>query len=253
MPEPSRGSVLSVPAVNPITYSRNFIRQAVCELRFPTLLALEQGEPPIDFQKVLRRAYPHFERKAQLVIEGTEAKPRYRYLFKSRDQHWFASLTSSTISLETTQYTEFSELHRRLRTLVDDVKELLDTSFFTRIGLRYINVLPTKDRDVKGWVNDDLVRPLTQGTYGDPVTFWQEVRGSCEKGFYSFRHGLMPDDSEARPYVLDFDLYQENVEFGDLDKVLDELHTNGFAIFSWTLGPQALDWLNKPAPKERKP
>ena len=38
-------TVLCVPAVEPLEFERNFVRLAVCELRFPTLLELENASP----------------------------------------------------------------------------------------------------------------------------------------------------------------------------------------------------------------
>jgi len=50
---------LSVPDVSRVQYAHNFIRLAVCEFRFPTLLEFEQ-ECPLGFQKAMRKQYPHY-------------------------------------------------------------------------------------------------------------------------------------------------------------------------------------------------
>ena len=48
-------AALNVPASGPAHYERNFIRQAVCELRFPTLYELEAPKPPASFALALRK------------------------------------------------------------------------------------------------------------------------------------------------------------------------------------------------------
>ena len=52
-------NILKLPNINKIKYQSNFIRLAVCELRFPTLLELETKEPA-KFQAAIRKEYPYY-------------------------------------------------------------------------------------------------------------------------------------------------------------------------------------------------
>ena len=56
--EQSLVRTLTVPAMGPAHFIRNFIDQAVCELRFPTLYELEGPKPPAKFALALRKEYP---------------------------------------------------------------------------------------------------------------------------------------------------------------------------------------------------
>ena len=64
MPESDEGAecarALNVPEQPRVVYRRNLIRLATCEVRFPTILALETAAPE-SFQKAIRKVYPHFE------------------------------------------------------------------------------------------------------------------------------------------------------------------------------------------------
>ncbi|MBA2591801.1 MAG: hypothetical protein H0U97_05865 [Gammaproteobacteria bacterium] len=48
---------LNVPRADAARFSKNLIRLAVCELRFPTLFELE-AERPLEFNKAVRKEYP---------------------------------------------------------------------------------------------------------------------------------------------------------------------------------------------------
>src|SRR6266511_3974402 len=112
----------------------------------PTLLNLPdvqevefETKPPVQLQKELRQDYPYYE-PAQSVSVGPGVVDREtRHLFKSRKKDWTVAFKASAIALETTHYTNFAEFSQRLENLFAKSRSLLDTDFFTRVGLRYID------------------------------------------------------------------------------------------------------------------
>ena len=132
---------LNVPDVPTVVFERNFIKTAVCELRFPTLLEYET-EPPRKLQKELRKDYPLYD-TVQAVSVGPDTVGRERrYLFKSRDGKWVASFKSFAIALETSHYTEFDEFVERLNRLLAKSRALIDSDFFTPVSYTHLT-LPT--------------------------------------------------------------------------------------------------------------
>ena len=240
---------LNLPDVQEVEFERNFIKMAVCELRFPTLLEFET-KPPVRLQKDLRRDYPHYE-PAQSVSVGPGVVDREtRYLFKSRKKEWTVAFRASAIALETTRYTNFEEFAQRLGNLIAKSRSLLDTDFFTRVGLRYIDEIPIEDGELAGWVRDDLVAPLIQGVYGTVEHFLQEVRGFMAIGRYTFRHGTVGSAQEKpKVYSLDFDFYEENVPFDSVLSRVSEFNQQSFRFFHWAIGPKALSRLGKATAK----
>ena len=157
-------SFLTLPEVERAHFEKNFIKTAVCELRFPALLEFET-KPPIQLQKELRREFPHYERQQSVSLGDVQDKEA-RYLFRSRKGEWLVSFKASAISIETSRYTHFAEFFAQIQTVVTKSKPLLDTDFFTRVGLRYINELTIDDGKLEGWINDVLIGPLVEGVYG---------------------------------------------------------------------------------------
>jgi uncharacterized protein (TIGR04255 family) len=241
---------LSLPEQPRITYRRNLIRLAVCELRFPTILALETA-PPEGFQRAIRKSYPHFERGANVDVQPGGVERESRYFFRSRHRDWTVLLRSHSISLETRAYPRFRVFKQRLLELLGAARSFIDSDFFTRVGLRYVNVLPVTGDEVIGWLNRDLVAPLANGLYGDVEGFFQQVAGVARAGKYSFRHGFAQiEGTGKREYVLDYDFYQEDVEAAQVGELVEAFNRECFALFSWSIGSKAREFLGEPIPED---
>ena len=245
--------LLNVPQVDSVRYKRNFIKTAVCELRFPTLLELEKKEPS-EFQRKLRKDYPFYEKQKAIGVSliDTDAST-VRYLFKSKKKDWMVTLKSSAIALETSHYTEFKDFLPRLRKVVNAAKDIIDADFFTRAGLRYINTIPTDSSDIGGWINPDLITSLLSGEFGTVSQYRSEVHGRMDVGRYSMRYGLQPNEKDPKlpQYFLDFDYFKEDVEAEELLGLIESFSRINFSLFHWCLGPKAIEFLGKPVSKRR--
>ena len=183
-----------VPEHAPKEYTSNLIAQAICEIRFPTLLELET-EQPVAFQKALRKEYPLYDKTVTVVpiIGSSEAEKATGHTFSSLDRRWRVGVRSGSISLDTNQYMNYGEFSERLYWIVKQIYPLLDTPRYTRVGLRYINALPVGHGQLEGWINASLDAPLLQGVFGRPTLCWQQIRGTCGNGSaFMFQHGLDP-------------------------------------------------------------
>lgn len=266
-------AVLNAPVVKRVRYRKNFIKTAVCELRFPTLLELE-SRPPIQFQRKIRKHYPFYEPQTVELMAGDETSREHRYLFRSKDQHWTVSVKSFALGIETSKYVDFEDFFGRFKEIFAGAKSMIDADFFTRIGLRYINTIPLQDGVVEGWVRAELVAPLTTGVLGEATRFASIIQGEMEDGHFSLRHGMKDETQRAlrddditrheadaakkaaatiqpvtRSYQLDFDYYSENVELGAVESCIKRFNETNFALFSWCLGEKAKQLLGEGKPK----
>ncbi|MFO8074262.1 MAG: TIGR04255 family protein [Polyangia bacterium] len=246
--------LLTIPEFGKVTCARDFIKTAVCELRIPTVLELENS-PPRKFAKAVKHDYPVYNRGHGVAVNfgPGPATQAITHAFYDRKRRWIASFKSSALTLETSHYQGFDDFHTRVMRIVAASKEERDSDFFVRVGLRYINTLPVGQEDgLEGWINKDLATPLLEGTYGSVREFWQTVRGEATSGGYTLRHGLKeiappPPGAQRSPtnYVLDMDFYRENVEEAELDGLLWSLHDESFRLFAWAIGEKArehMDW-----------
>lgn len=243
--------VLSPPAVKRVEYSQNFIKTAVCELRFPTLLELE-GKPPRAFQTKIRKGYPFYEAQTLQLGGPGEGSVQHQYLFRSKDEKWTVSIKSFSIGLETTKYVDFEAFFTRLMDVLKNAAELIDSDFFTRVGLRYVNAVPISDGKLDGWIRPDLVCAITGGVLGDPASFGSIIEGRTQRGTYTLRHGMLKSSNQQEQvdnYQLDFDYAKENVEIAEVDSLIKYFNETNFSFFYWCLGDKAHKFLGDGKPK----
>lgn len=237
---------LAVPHVPAAHYKKNLIQQVVCEFRFPTLFELEAAQPPLAFAKALRKEYPTHARQQHLQVSGDAVDRVHGHVFRSKNARWTVTLKSSSVTIETSQYDSFNEFHERTKSLLGVAAGVIDTEFFTRIGLRYINVIPFIADEIGDWVNPALVAGLAAGIYGDVTEHSGRIAGFVGDGKFLLQHGLGDNPAtNSRAYVLDFDFSQEDVEVAQAPQVVRELHDREFEFFKWCLGPKAIEHLGE--------
>ncbi|WP_316367690.1 TIGR04255 family protein [Candidatus Thiodiazotropha sp. CDECU1] len=243
---------LNVPTEQSVRYNINFIQTAVCELKFPVLLELEE-KPPTEFQGALRKDFPIFKKSKTVSIHvGGSTDLPLSYAFESRDKKWVVALKPDSLVIETTSYTEFADFRTKIDRILHLIGGMLDTEFFTRVGLRYINVIDLEDGEVDGWVNEKLIAPLIGGELGTLTKYVSEIHGAFSDGRYSFRHGLDSDQLDASKirYILDFDYYDEGIDYNDALELLTKFNAQNFSFFKWALGEKALHKLGAGKQKE---
>lgn len=233
-------------------YRHNFLRQVVCELRFPTLLELGAQRPPAAFVSALRKEYPHLElgNEVALIIGGASTGgPAYAHIFRSSKQTWTVSLKQSTVTIETIAYTTYAQLKERVGRVVEAAAKVIDSDFFTRIGLRYVNVINAHNDPVRGWVNPELVQPLLSGVFGGVHEYAGRLHLAATDGGCLLQHGIQlkkpqPGEEAVPDYVLDIDAFRNDVPIGDVASALDAMHRQAFDVFDWCLGQEARQHLS---------
>lgn len=244
---------LNLPDVKPVQYERNFIDIVVCELKFPIILDWE-NKPPASIQKELRKDYPHHN-KIQLIDPLTqpgESEKRLSLQLHSKNRRWTVAIKSDSILLQTKSYLNFEEFSGKLQKVINVVKDKIDSDFFTRVGLRYINVINFTPDEFEELINRNLVAPILDNVYGTVSESYQRVTGITEHGLFNFRHGIYPNDTSDQNYLLDFDYFKEGVEIKDTLELVKKFHEYNFKFFHWTLGKTALEKLGKATLKPKK-
>lgn len=239
---------------NTTRYRRNFLRQAVCELRFPTLIELGGPRPPAAFVSALRKEYPHLELANEVTfgvgVGGTEAN--HTHIFRSSKLKWSVSLKQNALTVETNNYSEYADLKKRVLYVVEAAKQVIDSDFFTRVGLRYINVIECDSEDpTSGWVNTDLIAPLRNDNFSGISEYAGRLSLIAADGGCLLQHGLqLVNNGKNKPlhpdYVVDIDAYRNEVNLEHIEMAIDIMHTQAFDIFDWSLGDKARAHLEQP-------
>lgn len=237
-------------------YKRSFLRQVSCEFRFPTLLELGDDRPPASFVSSLRKEYPTLERANELTLGvgvGTTGTS-HSHIFKSARQDWVVSLKTSSFSVEALSYSGFDEFKARAARVIAAASKIIDSDFFTRVGLRYINVLNVSDKDITRWINPDLVAATSQDKFIGVQSFTGKIQLGAPDGGCSLNHGAHPAIKSPNgpieiDYVLDIDSWRNVVTTEDVSAAIDAVHSQAFDLFDWALGEDARAFLLSEPPK----
>ena len=235
-------------------FQRNFLKQAVCELRFPTLMELGEQRPPSSFVKALRKEYPVLEMSNEFTLGiGTgNTGSSHIHIFRSAKATWSISLKENSLSIETTAYTGFDNLRERVLHVVEAAEKIIDSDFFTRIGLRYINVVSSGDEDVTHWINPYLTAPITSESFNGINDFGGRMQLLAEDGGCLFQHGIQLNRAKADAppkveYLLDIDTYRTEVSLSQTPAAIDIMHRQAFDLFDWSLTDKARNFLSTDA------
>jgi len=233
-------------------YPRNFIRQAVCEFRFPTLMWIGGAKPPEKFVNSLRKKYPISETVNEVTLGAGESSfAGHAHLFKTSNGGWTVSLKQSSVSLETTRYKSYAEYRDRLTEVIAASQPVIDTEFFTRIGLRYINVLQTAE-PLTDWIRQSLISTFDGQGFKGVSDFAGRLAMSAEDGGCLLQHGIrLKADDDGNPtntpeYIIDIDAYRVDVPVKEAMPAIDAAHRQAFSLFSWAMGPKAKERLQEP-------
>ncbi len=242
-------SLIRYASPNVNKFRKSLVGTLVCELRFPTLLEFGDSSPPAVLVKRLRKKYPQLEKVSEVTFSGefSGGKPLHSHVLRSLRGSWAVSVKQSSLSVESASYSGYADLKARVQEVLDAAKDVIDSDFWTRIGLRYMNTLRNgAEESFEGWLNPELVAPILSEGLGLIDDFQGRIVCGEPSGRAGFllQHGIKRDAPREMPkYNIDIDAYYNEVSLGDTISILDGLHGVAFNVFDWSLGDKARQFL----------
>lgn len=246
------------PAVDRVIYKQNPLDRVICQLRFPTILRID-SDAPIYFQEAMREHYPFYEEKvtvpAQAIsgITGVSAEnftkllqPKKAYEFSSENKKWVVSLTKDFLALTSRDYVRWEEFKLHLEKAVSALIEFYSPNFYSRVGLRYQNVIcrSALGLDEEKWntllkphISAELSLPDIQETVleaGHNIVFELE-NPTCR---VRIQHGLVQrTPNEENCYLIDNDFFtEERTEIDDdVWQLLEYFNSRSSRLFRWCI------------------
>ncbi|MBI1826974.1 MAG: TIGR04255 family protein [Planctomycetes bacterium] len=235
-----------------VIYRQNPLKEVICQIQFPTILQIE-ASPPAVFQERVRDRYPLYEESSGLAVASTIVRggqinqigPRVRYVFQSNDRLWSIALTREFIALSTSSYRRWEEFRERIEFVRRQFGEVYHPSFFSRVGLRYVNLIQRSSIGIEGRSWSELLNPRIAGELGDQTIsdyiehVAREVRVRLEEQGHSamIRHGIVfaePTNEEC--YIIDSDFYAETeTETGIAIDYLNRFNRHAGNLFRWCI------------------
>ena len=264
---------MPLPQTKRVLYDKNPLKEVICQLRFPVILRIGV-EDPASFQEKIRESFPIFSEKtippllqnhqlpkplAELVGEFSGLPGLHRgreFKFKSEDAVWETTLTREFLALTTTRYIRWEEFRSKLEISLAALLEEYSPSFFSRIGLRYRNLICPEElglnsqswsallrKEIVGVLDTDLGNDLEQTAHDIVIRLGSGGRARIQ-------HGLQVEsDRDKDCYVIDADYYsEERTEEKNVLQRLDSFNGISGSFFRWcideslhnALGPNAI-------------
>lgn len=192
----------------------------LCDVRFSPVLTMENHIATI--QDVLRRnGYPGYDRAAMQQLElVADGPPKFssdtRWFFRSRDRDRVASLSTSSVTVQVTDYTQFESFLEILEPVIDAVQEVAAPEFHERIGLRYVNAIENAGK-LDQMFRETVLSFTAEDLGVSSLLTTQQAIGRTETGQIVFRMNQVEDTP-----LLPLDLISP--EFPELSRPREGVH-----------------------------
>ena len=239
-----------------VIFDKNPLEQVICQLRFLPILAIISKEPA-EFQERVRATHPKYEKTITVMpkpiadlLATLPVAPNFPeamvYKFTTVDGKSEIDLTRDFIAVATTKYRRWEEFEQTIRLAASNFEALYNPGSYTRIGLRYRNVI---DRQVCGLDNVPWKELIRQSVVGLLAESEGEVSGQIramesqcqidldvDNEHVAIRNGLIGAAGENQKYAIDADFYAEGeITIGDVFSILGRFNEEARNLFNWTI------------------
>jgi len=249
---------MTFPETPRVIYAQNPLVEVICQLRFPPILRIET-ELPAAFQEEIRKDYPltQVEEAARIPLPPPFAKMLEQspqgfmqartYQFHSEDSQWTLGMSRDFLALSTTHYTRWEEFSSKLKMAAEAFIATYAPAFFTRVGLRYRDVIKKSAEALSGLDWPQILRQEILGELGSPelAKFIQHAAREVvislndTRGQVRILHGLIREAGDtAFSYSIDSDFAcEERTELNDAFGLLDGYNREAGRLFRWFTTP----------------
>lgn len=239
-----------------VKYASNSLNEVICQFRFPPILKIE-AEAPVVFQEEIRAAFPLYQEKlpqVQLppnlplpkeIVQALSREGGVAREFSSEDEIWCITLTRDFLALTCKKYSRWEEFYGRLEVAAAALRKVYAPAFYTRIGLRYRNIIqrsvlglqsvPWREllpAHVVGIIAQEEISRTVEHSLAEAVVGLMEYDGHVH-----IKHGLLAVETSAgeeQCYMIDADFFaNEKTGVNDAEGKLRYFNRKSGCLFRW--------------------
>ena len=255
----THNDIMPFPATEQIVFEKNTLTGVTCQLDYPPILKIAQ-ETPSAFQEAVRDDYPLFQVNPVVrmtmqvvggqVVSGQAAAPSATnsYIFSTPETpqpQRTLTLAQDSLALTTTVYTRRSELLAQLQPALDALQIVYKPAFFTRVGLRYQNLIVRSSLGLTNRSWGELLKPIFVGLAaanelaGQVSVDYSQIQFQGKVGSVVVQHGTAITAVAGKReecYLIDVDVStNERVNIQDATSKLRELNIDAIEFYRWCL------------------
>lgn len=242
------------------TYKKNPLISVICQIKFPAILKIDT-EIPSEFQEKIRSEFPIYKEIIETVSEfptelssiiPSEAKELLskkainNFEFKSADEKWKINLTNNFLALTSLEYTRWENFRYHFEIPFKALLDVYNLNFFTRIGLRYIDVIKRSKIGLQKISWNELLQPYISGVLVAPGINEKFLLSTLtnlviqltdDKSRVRIVHGLVQEKNDDEFfYMIDSDFYTEKrTELTDAMDRLEFYNQRGSRLIRWCI------------------
>lgn len=264
------GWVVLFPETPRAEYENNPLEEVICQIKFPSILKIGTTRPA-DFQDQIRHLFPIYEEQSDggmpipaelrgmLGDSGLEnllpPQTQRHYRFSTDDELRSVALQTDFIALSSKNYKNWVDFREQLELVEHEFRSLYRPSFYSRIGLRYRNVITRTPLGLEECPWGSLFRSELAGLLGNSdvspqvtqaVTATHIMVTGIEGAQLRLQYGLptQPEQVPLDTYVIDTDIFvEQKVVPDDIFTFLNEFNKLAGNIFRWAITPTLHDAL----------
>jgi uncharacterized protein (TIGR04255 family) len=172
------------------------------------------------------------------------------HAFQSSDRQMTITLASDTVALSCSRYECWENFIPVLTMALSSFLQTYRAPIFTRIALRYIDLISRDDLGLSGSAWSELLQPHIAGDFLGPSLSERDFIAKTtlltlrlQDGDRVFlRHGLVTQNETKKiAYLIDSDFSNEEERDAGLDstiEVANRLHTNSGRLFRWCISDE---------------
>lgn len=237
-----------------VRFKRSPLDGVICQLRFPTILKIDQNSPA-DFQALIEERFPYvddgIDTKEPLELQfGAQEMPfsiaiggiqqqRRAYSFLAKDNDFIVTLARNFLSLSTQKYAGWENFCSQVDFILKAFVQIYGKKELTRVGIRYVNAI-SKSRlgipESTPW--SDLIRPSLLGIICDSALgryvkglnstfFLKDVDSSVDMQIISGIFLKTDRSLEQEVFLIDCDTFSTGKNHTDTAmSLLNRMHAN---------------------------
>lgn len=249
---------MKLPDYQQVIYKHTPLIEVVGQLRFPTILKINNQEP-FEFQEKIRFDYPIFQQYQSLNLPAEIAAfvpqlgsitPQYNtYYFLSENSKWRLSLDPNNLTLATFEYNRYEEFKEKFIKIINIFEKIYNPSFYVRLGLRYKDLIlrsklkMEKDKPWSALISPQIASELHSSELSGSIrTLVKNLEIELEAGKVNFNHGLVISQDPSKGniqepgYLFDADFFVEGkINKEEIWNVFDTFNRTGGKLFRWSI------------------
>ena len=251
---------MTFPETSRVVYRKNPLENVICQLRYPPILRID-SEVPSQFQEAIRTEYPLYKEMTEFrhaIAAGVKPQgpqevamqltgSSKNYVFSNEEETRRINLTRTFFSMSTSDYHRWENFVDKLRNSYDRLQEIYSPPFFTRIGLRYVNVFERSELGLDNVDWKELLRPCFLGLLSSSVAnvvksseSTHEIELSDKESMVRIKTSLVINENTSEYcYMVDSDFFtQKKIPPQDVLEKLDFLNCQASNLIQWTMTPK---------------